>query len=50
MSGLGIMLIAVAALLAGYFGYAKWLEKNEFNTVNWLPADIEVIDFLKNYL
>ena len=27
---------------------AKWLEKNEFNTVNWLPADIEVIDFLKN--
>ena len=29
---------------------AKWLEKNEFNTVNWLPADIEVIDFLKNYL
>ena len=27
MSGLGIMLIAVAALLAGYFGYAKWLEK-----------------------
>ena len=29
---------------------AKWLEENEFNTVNWLPADIEVIDFLKNYL
>lgn len=29
---------------------AKWLEKNEFNTVNWLPADIEVIDFLKSYL
>lgn len=29
---------------------AKWLEKNEFNTVNWLPADIEVINFLKNYL
>lgn len=29
---------------------AKWLEKNEFNAVNWLPADIEVIDFLKNYL
>ena len=27
MSGLGIMLIAVAALLAGYSGYAKWLEK-----------------------
>ena len=27
MSGLGIMLIAVVALLAGYFGYAKWLEK-----------------------
>lgn len=29
---------------------AKWLEKKEFNTVNWLPADIEVINFLKNYL
>lgn len=29
---------------------ARWLEKDEFNTVNWLPADIEVIDFLKNYL
>ena len=29
---------------------AKWLEKNEFNTVNWLPADIEVIDFLIYYL
>lgn len=29
---------------------AKWLEKDEFNSVNWLPADIEVIDFLKNYL
>ena len=27
MSGLGIMLIAVVALLAGYFGYAKWLER-----------------------
>ena len=29
---------------------ARWLEKGEFNSVNWLPADIEVIDFLKNYL
>lgn len=29
---------------------ARWLEKDEFNSVNWLPADIEVIDFLKNYL
>lgn len=39
MSGLGIMLIAVAALLAGYFGYAKWLEKTwEINPDEPTPA------------
>ena len=27
MSGLGIMLIAVAVLCVGYFGYARWLER-----------------------
>ncbi len=27
MTGLGIMMIAIVALLAGYFGYARWLEK-----------------------
>ena len=27
MSGLSIMLIAVVALLLGYFVYARWLEK-----------------------
>ena len=27
MNGLTIMLIALVALAAGYFGYARWLEK-----------------------
>lgn len=27
MTGLGIMMIAIAALAVGYFGYARWLEK-----------------------
>lgn len=29
---------------------AKWLKKEDFNKVNWLPADIEAINFLNDYL
>lgn len=28
----------------------KWLEKDELNTVNWLPADISLIEELKKLL
>ena len=28
----------------------KWLEKDELNTVNWLPADISLIEELKKRL
>ena len=28
----------------------KWLEKDELNTVNWLPADISLIEELKKCL
>ncbi|MCC7554100.1 MAG: (deoxy)nucleoside triphosphate pyrophosphohydrolase [Methanobacteriaceae archaeon] len=27
---------------------AKWLKKEELYSVNWIPADIEIIDYLKN--
>lgn len=26
---------------------AKWLTKEELNNVNWIPADIQIIDYLK---
>lgn len=29
---------------------AKWLKKEDFNKINWLPADIEAINFLNDYL
>lgn len=29
---------------------AKWLNKDTLDSVEWLPADIEVIDFLRDYL
>ena len=28
---------------------AKWLAKGELDSVKWLPADLEVVDALKNY-
>jgi len=27
---------------------AKWLKKDELDSVNWIPADIEIINYLKN--
>ena len=29
---------------------ARWLEKEELDEVDWLPADLQIIDKLKNYL
>ncbi len=29
---------------------AKWLDKRELDTVDWLPADVEVVTELKRYL
>lgn len=29
---------------------ARWLGKNELDSVNWLPADIELIEKIKNHL
>ena len=26
----------------------KWLNKNDLNSVKWIPADIEIINYLKN--
>ena len=26
---------------------AKWLTKNQLDTVDWIPADIQIIDYLK---
>ncbi|WP_346662097.1 8-oxo-dGTP diphosphatase MutT [uncultured Methanobrevibacter sp.] len=26
---------------------AKWLSKDELDNVNWIPADIEAVDYLK---
>ena len=26
---------------------AKWLTKDELDSVNWIPADIQIIDYLK---
>ena len=26
---------------------AKWLSKDQLNTLNWIPADIKIIDYLK---
>lgn len=26
---------------------AKWLSKEEINSIDWLPADVEIIDILK---
>ena len=26
---------------------AKWLKKSELGTVNWIPADLTIIDYLK---
>ena len=26
---------------------AKWLKKSELDTVNWIPADLTIIDYLK---
>lgn len=27
---------------------AKWLSKDDLDSVEWIPADIEIIDYLKN--
>ncbi len=27
---------------------AKWLGRDELNSVNWLPADVDVVNALKN--
>ncbi|OWT33617.1 DNA mismatch repair protein MutT [Methanobrevibacter sp. 87.7] len=29
---------------------AKWLNKDELNSVNWLPADIKVVEYLKELI
>ena len=29
---------------------AKWVTKNEIDSVDWLPADLEIIDDVKNLL
>lgn len=29
---------------------AKWLNKDELDSVNWLPADIKVIEYLKKII
>ena len=29
---------------------ARWLEKEELDEVDWLPADLQIIDKLKKYL
>ena len=29
---------------------AKWLKKDELKTVNWLPADLEVLDTVKTLI
>ncbi|WP_281071183.1 (deoxy)nucleoside triphosphate pyrophosphohydrolase [Succinivibrio dextrinosolvens] len=29
---------------------AKWLSKDNLNSVNWLPADISIIEKIKTYL
>lgn len=29
---------------------AKWLSKENLNSVNWLPADISIIEKIKSYL
>ena len=26
---------------------ARWLEKSELDEVNWIPADLQIIDYLK---
>lgn len=26
---------------------ARWLSKNDLDSVNWIPADIQIIDYLK---
>ena len=28
---------------------AKWLSEDELDSVKWLPADLEVVDALKEY-
>ena len=27
---------------------ARWLTKDELDTVKWLPADLELIDYIRN--
>lgn len=29
---------------------ARWLAKEQLGSVDWLPADLQIIDKLKNYL
>ena len=29
---------------------AKWLEKAELNSVNWLPADLEILNLVSELL
>lgn len=29
---------------------AKWLTKEELDSVEWIPADIQAVDYLKEYL
>lgn len=28
----------------------KWLKKEELNSVNWLPADIDAVNYLKDHM
>lgn len=29
---------------------ARWISKDEFNTIKWIPADIQILDVLENEL
>lgn len=39
----------VGALTLKEHKAAKWLKIDELDTINWLPADVEVIEKLKNF-
>ncbi len=42
--------IKEGALILKEHEAAKWLSAEELNSVNWLPADISLVDSLRNYL
>lgn len=42
--------IKEGALILKEHEAAKWLSSEELNSVNWLPADISLVDSLRNYL